>query len=148
MRQVVADASWEHLAKAATTPTAHYDEVCTLFRRHDQRSGGIADLKQHREAGADARSGSVHVLSRAAGHRIAPGNARLMKADNAALGDLTATADALRAAGLFYPVFGILLSPVVAALAMSLSSVSVVTNALRLRRLHLETVAAQVAPGD
>jgi cation transport ATPase len=36
------------------------------------------------------------------------------------------------AAGIFYPVFGILLSPMFAALAMSLSSVSVVGNALRL----------------
>jgi P-type Cu+ transporter len=38
------------------------------------------------------------------------------------------------AAGALYPWFGILLSPVVAAAAMSLSSVSVITNALRLRR--------------
>jgi Cu+-exporting ATPase len=41
------------------------------------------------------------------------------------------------AAGVLYPAFGILLSPVVAAAAMSLSSVSVIGNALRLRRLTL-----------
>lgn len=41
------------------------------------------------------------------------------------------------AAGLLYPFFGILLSPILAGAAMSLSSVSVITNALRLRSLRL-----------
>ena len=41
------------------------------------------------------------------------------------------------AAGILYPVFGFLLSPVFASAAMTFSSVSVITNALRLRHLKL-----------
>jgi Cu+-exporting ATPase len=41
------------------------------------------------------------------------------------------------AAGVLYPIFGILLSPIFAAAAMALSSVSVIANALRLRRVKL-----------
>ena len=41
------------------------------------------------------------------------------------------------AAGVLYPVFGILLSPIFASAAMTFSSVSVIMNALRLRRVQL-----------
>lgn len=46
------------------------------------------------------------------------------------------------ALGVLYPLFGLLLSPILAAAAMSFSSVTVITNANRLKRFKLQEVSA------
>jgi Cu+-exporting ATPase len=52
------------------------------------------------------------------------------------------------AAGVLYPVFGLLLSPIISSAAMSFSSVSVIFNALRLRRVALQSTTRDREAGE
>jgi Cu+-exporting ATPase len=52
------------------------------------------------------------------------------------------------AAGLLYPLWSVLLSPMLAGAAMAFSSVSVVTNSLRLKRWRPSPVVGQKGPSD
>ena len=86
-------------------------------------------------------AGVTLVQGRSAGHRCAPGVLSRATMRNIRQNLFFAFVyNALGvpiAAGVLYPFFGILLSPMIAAAAMSFSSVSVIGNALRLRRVRL-----------
>jgi Cu+-exporting ATPase len=90
--------------------------------------------------GTDVAMGSAHVTlvkgdlrGIAAARRLSLATVRNMR-QNLGFAFIYNALGVPLAAGLLYPLTGLLLSPLIAALAMSFSSVSVVTNALRLRR--------------
>ena len=86
-------------------------------------------------AGVTLLSGDLQGLVRArALSRATMGNIR----QNLVFAFIYNSAGVPIAAGVLYPVFGLLLSPIIAAAAMALSSVSVIGNALRLRSMKLE----------
>ncbi|MEM1346115.1 MAG: HAD-IC family P-type ATPase, partial [Pseudomonadota bacterium] len=86
------------------------------------------------ESAAITLTGDLGALVRA--RRLAKA-ARANIRQNLAFAFLYNTAGVPVAAGVLYPLFGVLLSPMLAAAAMSLSSLSVIANALRLSRLKL-----------
>jgi Cu+-exporting ATPase len=95
--------------------------------------GGGADVAMQ-SAGLTLLGGDLHALLRARRlARATMGNIR----QNLAFAFLYNALGVPVAAGVLYPVLGLLLSPAIAAAAMSLSSVSVIANALRLRSVRL-----------
>jgi Cu+-exporting ATPase len=85
-------------------------------------------------AGITLLKGDLEGIARA--RRLARGTLRNIR-QNLFFAFVYNTAGVPIAAGILYPITGALLSPMLAALAMSLSSVSVIANALRLRRIAL-----------
>jgi Cu+-exporting ATPase len=85
-------------------------------------------------AGITLLKGDIAGVVRA--HRLACATMANIK-QNLAFAFLYNAAGVPVAAGVLYPALGLLLSPMLAAAAMSLSSVSVIANALRLRRVPL-----------
>ncbi len=95
--------------------------------------GGGADVAIE-SAGITLPAGDLSALVRA--RRLSRATMRNIR-QNLAWAFLYNAAGVPIAAGVLYPSFGWLMSPVIAAAAMSLSSVSVIGNALRLRRAKL-----------
>lgn len=85
-------------------------------------------------AGFTLVKGDLNAILRA--RRLAQGTMRNIR-ENLFFAFVYNAAGVPIAAGILYPFFGILLSPIIAAAAMSLSSVSVIGNALRLRKIDL-----------
>jgi P-type Cu+ transporter len=85
-------------------------------------------------AGITLLGGDLRGLARA--RRLSRATMRNIR-QNLALAFVYNVAGIPIAAGILYPSLGLLLSPIVAALAMALSSVSVIGNALRLRAVRL-----------
>ncbi len=85
-------------------------------------------------AGVTLVKGDLRAIARARGlSRLTMGNIK----QNLFFAFIYNAAGVPIAAGVLYPFFGLLLSPIIAAAAMSFSSVSVITNSLRLRRMAL-----------